>query len=86
MNHFRGWNPSKLVDFPRTSHCPVNRELGQDLTIYGIVTNGEGWKFYRLDRDGAVSESLLCGIREMPVLLGLLREFFRLCEQNLERG
>ena len=22
MNHFRGWNPSKLVDFPRTSHCP----------------------------------------------------------------
>ena len=23
LNHFRGWNPSKLVDFPRTSHCPV---------------------------------------------------------------
>jgi hypothetical protein len=22
LNHFRGWNPSKLVDFPRTSHCP----------------------------------------------------------------
>jgi hypothetical protein len=61
----------------------INRELGQDFTIYGIVTNGEGWKFYRLDRGGAVAESLLCGIREMSVLLGLLREFFRLCEQNL---
>jgi hypothetical protein len=25
LNHFRGWNPSKLVDFPRTSHCPVDQ-------------------------------------------------------------
>jgi hypothetical protein len=22
LNRFRGWNPIKLVDFPRTSHCP----------------------------------------------------------------
>ena len=23
MKDVGGWNPSKLVDFPRTSHCPV---------------------------------------------------------------
>ncbi len=63
----------------------INRQLGQDFTIYGIVTNGEGWKFYQLEDNGAVSESLLYGIGDLPSLLGLLREFFQLCEQNLER-
>ncbi|MEM6434702.1 MAG: hypothetical protein AAF773_12745 [Cyanobacteria bacterium P01_D01_bin.115] len=61
----------------------VNQQLGHNFIVYGIVTNGEGWKFYQLNQSGVVFESLLCGIREMSVLLGLLREFFRLCEQNL---
>ncbi|NJL49225.1 MAG: hypothetical protein HC929_19430 [Leptolyngbyaceae cyanobacterium SM2_5_2] len=62
----------------------VNQQLGHDFIIYGVVTNGEGWKFYRLNRDGAVFESLLYGVGELPILLGLLREFFRLCAQNLD--
>jgi hypothetical protein len=61
-----------------------NRELGRVVPIYGIVTNGEGWKFYRLAIDGVVSETLLHGIGEMSILLGLLRSFFGLCAQNLE--
>ena len=61
----------------------VNRQLGREITVYGIVTNGEGWKFYRLELSGAVSESLLHGIGEMSILLGLMRAFFGLCEQNL---
>jgi hypothetical protein len=61
----------------------VNRQLEQDLDIYGIVTNGEGWKFYRMARDGEVSESLLHGIGDMSILLGLLRMFFGLCSLNL---
>jgi hypothetical protein len=61
----------------------VNQQLGRVLTIYGIVTNGEGWKFYRLAMNGEVSESLLYGIGEMSIVLGLLRTFFGLCEQNL---
>lgn len=61
----------------------VNRQLGREIAIYGIVTNGEGWKFYRLQLDGVVSASLLYGIGEMSILLGLLRVFFGLCEQNL---
>lgn len=60
----------------------VNQQLGRETTIYGIVTNGEGWKFYQLGA-GAVWESLLYGIGEMSILLGLLRSLFELCEQNL---
>lgn len=61
-----------------------NRQMGRAMDIYGIVTNGEGWKFYRLTLDGEVSESLLHGIGEMPTLLGLLRAFFGLCNGNLQ--
>jgi hypothetical protein len=49
----------------------VNRQLGREIAIYGIVTNGEGWKFYRLQVDGSVSESLLHGIGEMSILLSV---------------
>jgi hypothetical protein len=61
----------------------VNRQLGLEMVIYGIVTNGEGWKFYRLEADGTGWESLLYGIGEMSILLGLLRSLFAQCEQNL---
>jgi hypothetical protein len=83
---------AKKDDFEQgTAQCLVemqacrwmNRQVGQTLTVYGIVTNGEGWKFYRLAIDGAVSETLLYGIGEMSILLGLLRSFLGLCAQNL---
>ncbi len=61
----------------------VNQQMGRSLDTYGMVTNGEGWKFYRLAIAGEVSESLLHGIGDMPVLLGLLRAFFALCSQSL---
>ncbi|MBD2059039.1 hypothetical protein H6F88_24085 [Oculatella sp. FACHB-28] len=61
----------------------VNRQMERDVDIYGIVTNGEGWKFYQLASRGEVSESLLYGIGEMSILLGLLRMFFGLCDRNL---
>jgi len=62
----------------------VNQQFGKDLAIYGIVTNGEGWKFYRLGVNGEASESLLHGIGEMSILLGLLHAFFQQCIENLE--
>lgn len=62
----------------------TNQKSGRTIDVYGIVTNGEGWKFYRLDTDGSVGETLLFGAGEMSVLLGLLRTFFALCEQNLD--
>jgi hypothetical protein len=84
---------AKKDDFEQgTAQCLVemqacqwsNQELGLVIPIYGIVTNGEGWKFYRLTIDGVVSETLLHGIGEMSILLGLLRSFFGLCVQNLD--
>jgi hypothetical protein len=90
----RGYaNEAKKDDFEQgTAQCLVemqacqwmNRQLGRELTIYGIVTNGEGWKFYRLEPGGAVFETLLYGIGEMSILLGLLRSFFGRCAQNLD--
>jgi hypothetical protein len=41
----------------------IDRQLGKEVIIYGIVTNGEGWKFYQLQLNGSVAESLLYGIR-----------------------
>jgi hypothetical protein len=61
----------------------ICQQLGKAIDIYGIVTNGEGWKFYRLTIAREVSESLLYGIGEMSILLGLLRFVFRQCELNL---
>lgn len=62
----------------------VNQQLRKNLDIYGIVTNGEGWKFYQLQANGEVLESLLYGIGEMSILLGLLRAFFQCCAKNLD--
>lgn len=61
----------------------TNQRLGQLVDVYGIVTNGEGWKFYRLATSGKVSESLMSGANQMSILLGQLRAFFELCQQNL---
>lgn len=62
----------------------ANQKLGKLIDTYGIVTNGEGWKFYKLATSGEVSESLMSGANQMPILLGQLRAFFELCEKNLE--
>ncbi len=84
---------AKKDDFEQgTAQCLVemqacqwlNRQAGREISIYGIVTNGEGWKFYQLAVNGEVQESLLHGIGDMPILLGLLRSLFRLCAQNLQ--
>jgi hypothetical protein len=62
----------------------LNRQAGRVIDVYGVVTNGEGWKFYRLSVAGQVYETLLHGIAEMPQLLGIVRAFFQQCEKNLE--
>ena len=61
----------------------ANQRSGRAINTYGIVTNGEGWKFYRLAASGEVSVSLMSGVRNMADLLGQVSAFLRLCEQNL---
>jgi len=83
---------AKKDDFEQgTAQCLVemqacqwsNRQLGADFDIYGIVTNGQGWQFYKLAQTGDVAESPLFGVGELSSLLGRLRKFFSLCEANL---
>lgn len=60
-----------------------NRQIGRDISVFGIVTNGEGWKFYRLAVTGEVEETDLYSIQTIDAVLGVLRFIFSTCEQNL---
>ncbi|MCA1994803.1 MAG: hypothetical protein LDL41_22560, partial [Coleofasciculus sp. S288] len=69
---------------PAMKACQYNNQLlGQKLDIYGIVTNGEGWQFYKLTLDGLVYGSELYAIGNLPQVLGILNFVFEQCEQNL---
>jgi hypothetical protein len=69
---------------PEMKACRYNHQkLGQDLEIYGIVTNGEGWQFYKLSLDGSVYGSDLYATGNLPQVLGILHHVFQQCEQNL---
>ncbi len=61
----------------------LNRAVGRALTVFGIVTNGEGWKFYRLLLTGCVEETALYSLQNIGDLLGVLRLLFQECVQNL---
>lgn len=61
-----------------------NQKLGRSLDVLGIVTNGEGWKFYKLATTGEAYETLLYSINELERLLGTVRWMFQICEQNLQ--
>ncbi|MEY2976536.1 MAG: hypothetical protein ACO31I_06260 [Prochlorotrichaceae cyanobacterium] len=61
-----------------------NRQHGQDnIDIFGIVTNGEGWRFYRMVTPQIVYETPLYSTGDMGLLLGRLRQVFRWCEEQL---
>jgi len=60
-----------------------NQQLGQASEIYGIVTNGNSWEFYRLQLDGKVYGTETYSIGSVAELLGRLHYVFQQCEQNL---
>ncbi len=60
-----------------------NREYGKDLDVYGIVTNGDGWRFYKLATSGEVYETLQHSLGEIENVLGLLSYVFARCEEAI---
>ncbi len=60
-----------------------NQKTERAVTVFGIVTNGEGWRFYRLDLEGQVDETALYSTGNMADLLGRVHYIFQQCEQNL---
>jgi hypothetical protein len=59
-----------------------NAQSQYAVEIYGIVTNGEVWKFYRMN-GAAVYETLPYSIGDLPRLLGILDWVFQQCEAVL---
>lgn len=60
-----------------------NRQANRHIDVFGIVTNGTTWQFYKLATTGEVYESPPYAIGEMNRVLGLLRHIFQLCQDNL---
>lgn len=60
-----------------------NQQMGKAIDVFGIVTNGEGWKFYKLTFTDEVYETLLYTVLDMEMLLGTLHYIFQQCIQNL---
>ena len=50
-----------------------NRQAGHDLdAVFGIVSNGQVWQFYKLVQTGEVHETDLLALSDLPRLLGAL--------------
>lgn len=65
--------------------CRWNNERdGILIDIYGIVTNGDGWRFYKLTVDNEVLETAQFSLANVKDVLGALGFVFTKCEENLE--
>lgn len=56
---------------------------GHNLEIHGIVSNGQGWIFYRLTGTPEVWVSGLFTVNDLPKLLGALDYVCRACAANV---
>ena len=56
---------------------------GHDTEIHGIVSNGQGWVFYRLTRLPEVWVSGLFTMNDLPKLLGALNHVCAACAANI---
>jgi hypothetical protein len=61
----------------------LNRAEGHDVALHGIVSNGQGWVFYRLTVNDAVSETDLFSLGDLPRLLGALDHVCAECARNV---
>jgi hypothetical protein len=60
-----------------------NRQRSLDIDIYGIVSNGQGWRFYKLTQTNEAYETTLYGIEDLPGLLGALDYICAECAKNV---
>jgi hypothetical protein len=58
-----------------------HHQEGRDIDILGIVSNGETWKYYKLDKQNVAFETI--SYSDIPMILGGLDYLFKLCEQNI---
>lgn len=63
-----------------------NAQKGHDVDVYGIVSNGQGWQFYKLTRAGEVYETDLFNTKYLPELLGALNYVCAECAKNVPQS
>jgi hypothetical protein len=59
-----------------------NRRDGLDIPVYGIVSNGNDWQFYKLTPTNDVHETEMYSLRSLPELLGVLDYVCAECAKN----
>lgn len=60
-----------------------NRRDGHESDVYGIVSNGQGWVFYKLTQAAEMYVSDLYTAGDLPRLLGVLDLVCSACAQNI---
>ena len=60
-----------------------NRQTGIEVDVYGIVSNGQGWRYYKLTRDSEPYETGQYGMEDLPGLLGALDYVCAACAKNV---
>ena len=60
-----------------------NQQRDLDIDVYGIVSNGQVWRFYKLTRDNEAYETNQYGIEDLPGLLGALDYVCGECSKNV---
>lgn len=60
-----------------------NRRDGHNLDVYGIVSNGQGWVFYKLTTQAEVLFTDLYTTGDLPKLLGMLDYVCAACARNV---
>jgi len=60
-----------------------NNQVRRPIDVFGIVTNGQGWVFYKLTLTSAVYETRTYISDDAAQTLGVLRYIFQECERNL---
>ena len=59
-----------------------NKQASREIDIYGIVSNGQDWQFYKLTTQNAVWETEIYPIKNLPELLGVLHFVCAECAKN----
>jgi hypothetical protein len=60
-----------------------NRQKNLERSVYGIVSNGQGWVFYRLTLPGEVFETGVYTTQYLPQMLGALDHVCAECAMNV---
>lgn len=60
-----------------------NQQEGHATDVYGIVSNGQTWQFYRLNRTAEILETELYTMKFLPELLGALDYVCDQCAKNI---